>query len=575
MKILGLTSFIHDSSAAMLADGEVVAAADEERFSREKFTGRFPVQAVKFCLDQGGINLGEVDWLAFYWNPWCGTIQRTCMMAGHLPHSLAFFKKKAAKEAAIRGDFKSWWNMVNVSRVTRRAFPAGKSRFRCRFVDHHLAHAASAYYVSPWEEALILSLDGTGEWTTTLMAKGMGRHIQKIQEIAYPHSLGVLYGAITQFLGYQIYQDEWKVMGLAAYGSPRQAEKVRRLIQCNDGKFRLNLDYFNFQYADKGLWFGPRFVELFGPPRGADEPIDSERFADLAASFQLVTEEVGLFLVRHLLQARGGCKKLCLAGGVALNSVLNGKILAETEVEELFVQPAAGDAGAALGAALYLHHEILNGSRSPPMRDVYWGPDYNEGRIIAALQTKGLTAEKHQDIERRAAMLLTEGKILGWFQGRMEYGPRALGNRSILADPRRRQMKEILNAKVKFREVFRPFAPAILAERAGEYFEQRGSFPFMTVVLPVKPEMRARIPAVVHHDGTGRLQTVEKEVNPRFHGLIREFDQLTGVPVVLNTSFNLQGEPIVCTPEDAVSTFLRSGLDALVMGNYLCVKSEN
>jgi carbamoyltransferase len=259
---------------------------------------------------------------------------------------------------------------------------------------------------------------------------------------------------------------------------------------------------------------------------------------------------------------------------VALNAVLNGKILAGTDVADLFVQPAAGDAGAALGAALYVHHEILNGRRSPPLRDVYLGPDYDERRISAALQTKGLIAERHPDIEKRAAGLLAEGKILGWFQGRMEFGPRALGNRSILADPRSAQMKEILNAKVKFRELFRPFAPAILAERAGEYFERRGSFPFMTVVLPVKAEKRARIPAVVHHDGTARLQTVEKEVSPRFHRLVQEFERLTGVPVVLNTSFNLQGEPIVCTPEDAVATFLRSGLDALVLGDYLCLKSK-
>ena len=574
MKILGLTSFIHSSGAVMLSDGAVVAAADEERFTREKFTGRFPLQAIEFCLAQGGIHLDEVDWLAFYWNPWCGTLRRTYMMARHLPHSLAFFKKKAPGEPAIRGDFQSWWNMVNLARVTRRAFPDASPRFRSRYVNHHLAHAASAYYVSPWDEALILSLDGTGEWTTTLMAKGTGRHIRRIRQFAYPHSLGVLYGAITQFLGYRIYEDEWKVMGLAAYGSPRQAESVRRLIHCRDGEFRLDLNYFNFQYADQGRWFGPRFVELFGPPRAPEEPIETERFADLAASFQLVTEEVGLFLVRQLLQAGGGCKRLCLAGGVALNAVLNGKILAETDVDDLFVQPAAGDAGAALGAALYVHHEILNGRRSPPLRDVYLGPDYDERRIIAALPSQGVVAEKREDIEKRAAGLLVEGKIVGWFQGRMEYGPRALGNRSILADPRSARMKETLNAKVKFREAFRPFAPAILAERVGEYFERRGSFPFMTVVLPIKPEKRGRIPAVVHHDGTGRLQTVEREVNPRFHGLIQEFERLTGVPVVLNTSFNLQGEPIVCTPEDAVSTFLRSGLDALVLGNYLCSKAK-
>jgi len=574
MKILGLTSFIHDSSAALLDDGRIVAAADEERFNREKFTGHFPRQALKFCLAQGGSKLSEIDWLAFYWNPWSGMVRRTWMMATHLPHSLAFFKKKAAYEPAIRGDFGCWWNMVNLARVMQQAFPDEKTKFRCRFVDHHLAHAASAYYVSPWDEAMILSLDGTGEWISTLMAMGAGRHIRKIKEIAYPHSLGVLYGAITQFLGYQIYQDEWKVMGLAACGTPRQADQVRRLIHCEQGRFRLNLDYFNFQYADKGLWFGPRFAELFGAPRRHDEPIETERFADLAASFQLVTEEAGLSLVRHLLRNGGGCKRLCLAGGVALNAVLNGKILAETEVEELFVQPAAGDAGAALGAALYLHHEVLNGHRSGPTRHVYLGPDYHEDRMLAALRAQNLAAEKQDDIERRAANLLAGGKILGWFQGRMEYGPRALGNRSILADPRRLQMKDALNAKVKYRERFRPFAPSVLAERAGEYFERGGSFPFMTVVLPVKPEKRAVIPAVVHHDGTGRLQTVTKEANPRFYGLIQEFDRVTGVPVLLNTSFNLQGEPIVCTPEDAVSTFLRSGLDALVLGDYLCVKTK-
>jgi carbamoyltransferase len=573
MRILGITSFIHNASAALVVDGSIVAAADEERFTREKFTGKFPKNAVRYCLNHARMRLDEVDWLAFYWNPWRGTGRRGLMMVRSLPHSLAFFKRKERDESAVRGDFGSWWNMVNVAGVARRELAGEGARFQRRFVDHHTAHAASAYYCSPWEEALILSLDGTGEWTTTLMGHGRGTRIKRLREIAYPHSLGVLYGAVTQYLGYRVYQDEWKVMGLAALGSPRYAPQVRRLIRCQGGEFQLNLDYFNFQYADKGAWFGPRFAELFGAPRRVDEPVESERFADLAASFQLVTEEIGLALVRHLLTIGGGCRKLCMAGGVALNAVLNGKILAETNVEELFVQPAAADNGAASGAALWVHH-ALGGARSPSLRDVYLGPEYDAAQIEAALRAGSVRFQNHGDIGKRTAELLARGKVVGWFQGRMEYGPRALGNRSILADPRRAEMKDILNAKVKFREAFRPFAPAILAERVGDYFHMKkgAAFPFMTVVLPVRPEKRAEIAAVTHHDGTARLQTVEKEINPRFHRLIGEFERLTTVPVVVNTSFNLAGEPIVCTPADAISTYLRSGIDALAMGDYLCEK---
>ncbi len=573
MHILGLTSFIHNSSAALLVDGTIQAAADEERFTRQKFTGDFPRHAIDFCLRQGGITLGEVDRLAFYWKPWCGAGQRLLMMASQLPHSLAFFQKKTAEDAAVRGDFRGWCNMMGVGGITRRAYPGERTRFLLRFVEHHLAHAASAYYPSPWDEALILSIDGTGEWTTTLQARGRGRQIEKLREQSYPHSLGVLYGAATQYLGYRTYEDEWKVMGLAACGTPCYAEKVRRLVRARDGEFRLDLSYFHFQHADKSVWYGPRFVELFGPPRRPEEPIATERFADLAASFQLVTEEVGLDLVRHLLRQGGGCRRLCMAGGVALNAALNGKILAGTDVEELFVQPASADNGAALGAALYVHHAESNGPRTPAMRDVYLGPEYDDNAMAQALRKPGLDPRKAADIAAETARLLADGKVVGWFQGRMEYGPRALGNRSILADPRRAEMKDTLNAKIKFREAFRPFAPAILAERVSEFFETDGAFPFMTVVLPVRPGQRARIPAVTHADGTARLQTVEQAVNPRFHALLGEFDRLTGVPVLINTSFNLAGEPIVCSPEDAVSTFLRSGLDALVLGDTLCLKT--
>ena len=576
MKILGLTAFIHNSSAALLDDGMIVAAADEERFTREKFTGAFPREAARFCLAQGGLELADVDWLAFYWNPWRGLAPRAWMMARSLPHSLAFFRPGTSDDTAVRGDFRSWRRMVNVAGEVRRAFPGEQARFRRRFVAHHTAHAASAFYGAGWEEALILSLDGTGEWTTTLLAHGRGQRIRALREQPYPHSLGVFYGAATQFLGYRVYEDEWKVMGLAALGQPRFANQVRRLIRFEGGAFRLALEFFNFQYADKRAWYGPRFQELFGPPRRPDEPVQSERFADLAASFQLVMEEIGLALVRHLLTLGGGCRKLCLAGGVALNAVLNGKILAETDVEELFVQPAASDSGAALGAALHLHHALPGARPTPALRDVYLGPGYDDDAIARALAAENLACERVADPAARAAALLAEGKIIGWFQGRMEYGPRALGNRSILADPRRADMKDLLNAKVKFREAFRPFAPAVLAERAGDFFEGAADrrFPFMTVVLPVRPEKRAVIPAVTHFDGTGRLQTVDRETHGRFHALVEAFARLTGVPVVLNTSFNLAGEPIVCTPADAVSTFRRSGLDALVAGDCLCLKPE-
>jgi carbamoyltransferase len=444
---------------------------------------------------------------------------------------------------------------------------------RVHYVDHHLAHAASAYYPSPWDEALILSLDGTGEWVTTLLARGRGSSIEPLAVTTYPHSLGVLYGAATQFLGYRVYRDEWKVMGLAAYGRPRYAEKVRRLVQASEnGTFRLDLDYFNFQYADKKTWYSPRFETLFGPARRPHEPVESERFADLAASFQLVTEEIVLGLVRRLLELGGGTRRLCLAGGVALNAAANGRILADAGVEALFVQPAAHDSGAGLGAALFLHHRLNPARRTAPLCSAALGPEYGETEARRALDSAGIAYEKCDDVAARCARHLDEGRIVGWFQGRMEYGPRALGHRSILADPRRAEMKETLNARVKDRERFRPFAPSVLAERASEFFAAPGSFPFMTTVLPVRPAKRAVVPAVVHADGTARLQTVEKDANPKFYELIREFDRIAGVPMLLNTSFNVRGEPIVCTPEDAVRTFQTSGLDVLVLGDLLAVK---
>jgi len=569
MNILGINCYLHNSSASLLQDGRLVAAVEEERFTRKKQEGRFPIEAIRWCLSAGGISSSDLDYVTFYWNPWLAIHKRIYTIIRYFPHTLPFFGTQESE----RADTRTWRAMVQMNKTIKKAFPWDKRNYKFRFIPHHLGHAASSFFLSPFDEAAIFSVDGTGEWTTTLLAHGRGNKIYPLKEITYPHSLGVLYGATTQFLGFRVCFDEWKVMGLSAYGKPRYYEQAKKMLFLDEGGgFHLDKSYFDFQYSDKKNWYSERFRELFGPERLPQEPIE-ERHADIARSVQKVLEEAALHIANFLHKATGS-RNLCVAGGVALNSVMNALLLGAGEFKEFFGQPAAHDAGSGLGSALYLYHHILNKPRNFVMEDAYLGPEYSEVQMEAALRSRGLHYEKMEDIEAGCARLLAEGKILGWFQGRIEFGPRALGNRSILADPRRAEMKDILNQRVKEREAFRPFAPSVLAERTSEYFQIDYPSPFMLLVYEVRPEKREIIPAVTHTDGTGRLQTVEQRINPRFYSLIKEFEKITGVPVLLNTSFNGRGEPIVLTPKDALNCFLRTGIDCLAMGNFLVKKEK-
>lgn len=590
MHILGVSCYYHDAAAALLRDGILVAAAEEERFSRKKHDYGFPARAIRFCLEQAGISGRDLDYVVFYEKPFVkfDRILMTCMAT--YPRSHGVFR-----ESMITWFKDKLW----VKRLLQSEL--GVPGNKVLFVDHHASHAASAFFCSPFTEAATLTFDGVGEWATATVgraeaawANGRRNDLRITQEMHFPHSLGLFYSAFTAFLGFEVNDGEYKVMGMAPYGEPRYLDKVYKVIQVNDdGSFQLNMDYFCFhQSLDRT--YNMRFEEVFGPPRdprsdfvtaasedgGAADPETIRRnqyYADLAASVQRVTEEIVLKMARHAY-AQTGLKTVCLAGGVALNSVANGRLVREGPFEEVFIQPAAGDSGGALGAALYVHHVLLGKPRVFTMEHAYWGSAYSPAAISEALQRRGLKYQELEDDDRliRATVeALVAGKVIGWFQGRFEWGPRALGNRSILADPRRAEMKSIVNSKIKFREPFRPFAPAILEERATEYFtfDATRQYPtrFMLLVLPIRSEVADRIPAV-NHGGTGRLQTVREEWNPRYHRILRAFGDATGVPVVLNTSFNLRGEPIVTEPGHAIETFLRSGLDALVLENFLVEK---
>ncbi len=591
MHILGVSCYYHDSAAALLSDGLLVAAAQEERFTRRKHDYGFPVRAIEFCLRQAGITGGDLEYVVFYEKPLLKFERILLSILGTYPRSWRVFR-----EAMIGWfDEKLWIRSILSERV-------GVPRERVLFVEHHQAHAASALFCSPFEEAAILSVDGVGEWTTTAIGRGRGdwrgaqSEIHLSHEIRFPHSLGLLYSAFTAFLGFEVNEGEYKVMGMAPYGEPRFADKVRRLIEVgHDGAFRLDMDYFCFHYSDSRTFNG-NFERLFGPPRAPDDAFvtlrthpgadpaseivrRSQYYADVAASVQVVLEDVLLAMARHV-HAETGLRRLCMAGGVALNSVANGRILRETPFEELYVQPAAGDAGGALGAALYAWHVLLGRPRQFVMDHCYWGEAYSDEAVRRFLTERGTPFTEYEDDARLLddiAAALAGGQVVGWFQGRFEWGPRALGNRSILADPRRADMKDIVNTKIKFREPFRPFAPAVLAEHVAEYFDgadHTRNYPaqFMLLVEPVRPEKRSVIPAVTHADGSGRLQVITRSANPRYYGLIERFGRLTGVPVLLNTSFNLKGEPIVASPVDAMRTFMASGIDLLVLNRCVVHK---
>jgi carbamoyltransferase len=595
--VLGISAFYHDSAAALVRDGDVVAAAQEERFTRRKHDPGFPVNAVRYCLSEVGGDPNAIDRVVFYEKPFLKFERLIETYLALAPRGFASFRKAMPlwiSEKLFQRDL--------LLRELYAIAPVLGGKSKLRFSEHHFSHAASAYYPSPFRSALVLTMDGVGEWTTTSAAVGHENELQILKEIKFPHSLGLLYSAFTYYTGFKVNSGEYKVMGLAPYGEPRYAKAIlEHLLDLKqDGSFKLNLDYFSFC---TGLTMtNRRFDALFGgPPRRADDLLE-QRHMDLAASIQAVTEEVVLRLTRALARETRQ-KNLCLAGGVALNCVANGKVLRDGSFENIFVQPAAGDAGGALGAALAVYHDEAGrknqaraGGSCDGMKGAFLGPRFAQDDIERRLATVGavFTTVAEADMIAQAADALASGRAVGWHQGRMEFGPRALGNRSILGDPRSPTMQKALNLKVKYRESFRPFAPSVLRERVVDWFDLDADSPYMLLVADVKPErcrtmsaeeqarfgidklnvQRSEIPAVTHVDYSARIQTVHKDTNPLYHALISRFEAVTGCPVLVNTSFNVRGEPIVCTPEDAFRCFMGCEIEFLAVGNCILRKED-
>jgi carbamoyltransferase len=564
MYILGLTT-MGESAAALLRDGEVVACAEEERFSRKKHHIGFPYHAAAYCLSEAGISIAEVDHVTHYWQPWI-LRHRVMHTLGILARGFDLFKARVQRGARqVRGYYLPMFYMP-----WRVRHDLGHSNFRFHHVEHHVSHAASSYFCSPFDQAAILTVDGAGEEATVLFAHGQGNEIKVLRRIKLPHSLGQFYSAATNFLGFDMFAgDEYKVMGMAGWGEPTTASYLEREVLVRDapGSFKLDVTFLDHHLA-KHRHYSERARKMWGEPRAMEEDFSQQHY-DVAASVQRVFEET-LFHLLNWLYEQTRCRNLCMAGGCALNSLANGKIASRTPFENFFFQPAAHDGGGALGSALYMHHCRLHQQRRNVMRHAYWGPGFEEPHCRDAAEAVGLKPQRLSDEELpgRVADLIAGGRIVAWFQGRMEWGPRALGHRSFLADPRRSDMKEIINRKIKLREPFRPFAPSMLAEASERYFGRKLEAPFMITVFQLLEERKREIPAVVHVDGTARPQLVEREVAPKYWSLIKAFDERTGVPVLLNTSFNVQ-EPIVCTPEDAIRTFLITDVDYLVMENLL------
>jgi carbamoyltransferase len=574
MFVLGINAFHGGASAALVQDGRLLAAVEDERFRRAKYWAGFPSESIKWCLQQAGISPQDLDHVAISRDP-----------SAHLAQKVLFALRRRPSFAAIKDRVSNMAAVRDVKAAFCRSLGIEPASLRAQFhnVEHHRAHMASAFFVSPYEEAAILSIDGMGDFVSTMVGRGSGNRIEVDDSVMFPHSLGIFFTALTQWLGFPHYGDEGKVQGLAPYGEPKYLDEMHKMVRLLPrGGFELNLDYFvhHAQGVDMtwddgsptiGTLFSQKVVDLLGEPRQPRTPL-TEQHLHVAASMQAMLEQAEFHIVRDA-HARTGKSALCLAGGVALNSSFNGKILPGTEFSDIYIQPAAGDAGTSVGAAYYVFHQVLGHPRCFEMTHSYTGPAYSHQEIRDTLDRRGLGYRDLTDTElhRETAGLIREGNVVGWFQGAAEWGPRALGNRSILADPRRTDMKEILNARIKHREAFRPFAPSILAEHTAEYFEQSYPDPFMLKVYKVRAEMREKIPAVTHVDGTGRLQTVTADVNPRYSSLIREFGEQTGVPVVVNTSFN-DNEPIVCTPDEAINCFERTHMDVLVLGNALLRK---
>lgn len=558
MYILGISCFMSDAAAALIKDGELIAAAEEERFTRKKHDGNFPKNAIDFCLKEAGITYKDLDYAGFYFKAWHNFHKRMFSVLQNIPHSLIVSGVKANR----------WFDMLTIKNHLSRHFKIKGNDFPFKFifVEHHLAHAASSFFVSPFEESAILTMDECGEYESILFAYGNGNKINKIRSIGHPNAVGVLYRYVTNYLGFPKIGEEGKVMGLAPYGRP--GISLDKVVSKRDGKdFRLNMDYFRYY---RGV--SRKFIKEFGLPRQPDTIIE-KRQEDIAYALQNLTEEIALGFADYLYKVTKS-ENLCLGGGVALNCVMNGRLLAESPFKKIYVQPAAGDAGGSIGAAFYIYNHILGNKRRFEMHHTALGPQYPEKEIKEMLDTYGAKYEYHPDITQITAHLLASGKIVGWFQGRMEFGPRALGQRSILADPRIKEMKDILNKKVKHRESFRPFAPSVLNEDKDIYFERAVDSPFMLLTFPVKKEARTIIPAVTHVDNSARVQTVDKTICQKYWELIDNFKKITGVGVLLDTSFNIKGEPIVCSSEDAYKCYLKTGLDCLVLENFLLVKDH-
>ena len=569
MYILGLTT-MGDSAATLIKDGEIIAAAEEERFSRKKHHVGFPYKAIEYCLDYAGITLKDVEHVGHYWKPWI--LRHKAMQAvKSVLISPAMFKARVDRGVAQVSD--SYLGMFKHPQRLRERF--GASDFKFHFLEHHQTHAASAFFVSPFDSAAILTWDGTGEDTTTLFLSGKDNKIKVLKRIKLPHSLGQFYSAVTNYIGFDMFAgDEWKVMGLAAYGKPKFydffSEKV--LTKNGSGDFHFNIKVLDHHLA-KHYQFPETIIKEIGKPRLPGEEL-TEHHWNIASSAQRVLEDTAIYLVKEIKEMTGE-ENLCMAGGVAFNSVMNGRIFHETPFKRFYVQSAAGDAGGSLGAAFYVWHQILNKPRKFVMNHSYWGPKFSNAECQKVLNAANLKYETLPDEELlpRVAKMISKGAIIGWFNGRMEWGPRALGARSFVADPRRADMREILNHKVKLREWFRPLAPSMLEEYGREVFGVEHHDPFMITVIKVAENYKSKIPAVVHVDGTARPQMVNKDVNPRYWNLINEFRKLTGIPMLLNTSFNIQ-EPIVCTPQDAVNTFRNANFDALVLENNLVLQDK-
>ncbi|MBF0447733.1 MAG: carbamoyltransferase [Magnetococcales bacterium] len=600
MRILGISAYYHDSAAVLVKDGILVAAAQEERFTRKKQDAGFPRRAIEYCLDKEGVSLAQLDYVVFYDKPFLKFERILETYLAFAPRGFISFR-----QAMLVWIKEKLFQKKMIVDALKEIDPTFVEREKILFTEHHQSHAASAFYPSPFQEAAVLTLDGVGEWTTTSAGFGRGNRLQLTKEIHFPHSLGLLYSAFTYYTGFRVNSGEYKVMGLAPYGEAKYAQTILdHLIDLKaDGSFRLDLSYFD--YCTGLTMTSEKFHNLFGgPPRTPEQPLTQKQM-DLAASIQAVIEEAVLRLTRSLM-AESGTKNLCLAGGVALNCVANGKILRDGHVENLWIQPAAGDAGGALGAALAAYYwyldqprkNLLGRSNQPidHMRGSYLGPEFSQSQIEKRLNALGAnyTVLQESELFRQCAEDLKNGRALGWFQGRMEFGPRALGGRSILGDPRSEKMQSVLNLKVKFRESFRPFAPSILREELGEWFELQEDSPYMLLVDGVAIKRRramseaeqglfgiaklnvprSEIPAVTHVDYSARIQTVDQETNPKYHALISQFKALTGCPLVVNTSFNVRGEPIVGTPEDAFRCFMGTGIETLAIGNCLLRKEE-